>query len=153
MLHSAFYLTFCICCYLTFCRMPLGSSWVAGGGGSFLCCFRYSLLSVLSVFKYSLLFWFLVGCQFLGILCCFCCFLSLLVFKQHIHICIVCLFVCLTTICIQDKTEPPSFGWHYLSNPTCLMRTRLFYVLFVVSRIIMVCQSLRHFLRKAALDK
>ena len=28
-----------------------------------------------------------------------------------------------------------TFGWHYLSNATCLMRPHLFYAGFVVSRI------------------
>ena len=34
-------------------------------------------------------------------------------------------------------------GWHYLSNATCLIRPRLFYALFAVSRIIIVCYMIR----------
>ena len=40
---------------------------------------------------------------------------------------------------------PPTFGWPYLSIATCLMRPRLFYALFVVSRITMICYILHHF--------
>ena len=37
-------------------------------------------------------------------------------------------------------TPQRSFGWHYLSNATCLMRPRLYiYVFFVVSRITIGC--------------
>ena len=32
-----------------------------------------------------------------------------------------------------------TFGWHYLSKPTCLMRLHLFYALFVVPRITILC--------------
>ena len=38
-------------------------------------------------------------------------------------------------------------GWHYLSNATCLIRPRLFYVLFVVSRIALICYIIRYFWR------
>ena len=44
-------------------------------------------------------------------------------------------------------------GWHYLSNATCLMRPRLFYVRFVVSRITILCYIVRHVWRQPALDK
>ena len=38
------------------------------------------------------------------------------------------------------KAEAPTqIGWHYLSNGTCPRRPLLFYALFVVSRIIIVC--------------
>ena len=41
---------------------------------------------------------------------------------------------------------PPDFGWHHSSEATCLMRPRLFYMLFlVVSRIIMICKIVCHF--------
>ena len=36
-----------------------------------------------------------------------------------------------------------SLGWHYLSNATCLMRPRSFYLFSIVSRII-ICQIVRH---------
>ena len=39
---------------------------------------------------------------------------------------------------------PRSLGWRYLSNVTWLMRLRLFYVLLVGSRIIIVRHSIRH---------
>ena len=48
---------------------------------------------------------------------------------------------------------PRGFGWHYLSTATCLMRPRLFYVLFVVSRITIICCVARHFRRKHVLDE
>ena len=38
-----------------------------------------------------------------------------------------------------------SLGWHYLSNATCLIRPHLFHALSVVSRITIVCQTIRHF--------
>ena len=44
-------------------------------------------------------------------------------------------------------------GWHYSSNATCLMRPRLFYVLFVVSRTTITCYVLHRFWRKRVLDK
>ena len=36
-------------------------------------------------------------------------------------------------------------GTNYLSNATCLIRPRLFYALFTVSRITIICKSIRHF--------
>ena len=33
----------------------------------------------------------------------------------------------------------PSFGWHYLSNATCLIWPCLLYACFVVSRITIIC--------------
>ena len=39
----------------------------------------------------------------------------------------------------------PSFGWHYLSNATCQIRPHLFYTLFVVSRITIICNMISHF--------
>ena len=36
------------------------------------------------------------------------------------------------------------FGWHYLSNATCLIRPRLFYACFGVSRITIRCFIIRH---------
>ena len=44
-------------------------------------------------------------------------------------------------------------GWHNLSNAACPMRPRLFYALFVVSRITIICYVIRRFWRKHALDK
>ena len=38
----------------------------------------------------------------------------------------------------------PKCGWHDLSNATCLIWPRSFYVFFVVSRIVIVCGILRH---------
>ena len=39
-----------------------------------------------------------------------------------------------------------SLGWHYLSNATCLIRPRMFYMcFFVVSRITIICHMIRHF--------
>ena len=32
-----------------------------------------------------------------------------------------------------------TFGWHYLSKTTCLIRPRSFYACFVVSRITAIC--------------
>ena len=47
--------------------------------------------------------------------------------------------------------------WHYLSNATRLMRPRLFYACFVVSRITTICYSIRRlrktFVRQVALEK
>ena len=37
------------------------------------------------------------------------------------------------------------FGRHYLSNATCLIRPRALYALFVVSRITVICKSVRRF--------
>ena len=36
-------------------------------------------------------------------------------------------------------------GWHYSSNATCLIRPRLFYVFFAVSRITVICNIIRKF--------
>ena len=36
------------------------------------------------------------------------------------------------------------FGWHNLSNPTCLIRPRLCCALCMVSRITIICQHVRH---------
>ena len=44
-------------------------------------------------------------------------------------------------------------GWHYLSDATCLIRPRLFYVLFVVSRITITCRIIHHFLIYHVLGK
>ena len=43
---------------------------------------------------------------------------------------------CLTR---PGREDALMIGWHYLSNATCLIRPRLFYALFIVSRIIMIC--------------
>ena len=40
---------------------------------------------------------------------------------------------------------PPSFGWRYSSNTTCLMQPRLFYALFIVSRSTIICYITYHF--------
>ena len=45
------------------------------------------------------------------------------------------------------------FGWHYVSNATCPMRPRLFYTFFVVSRMTMICYTIRQCRRSPALDK
>ena len=44
-------------------------------------------------------------------------------------------------------------GWHYFSNATCLIRPHSFYACFVVSRITIIHQLIRHFWRTPALDK
>ena len=41
------------------------------------------------------------------------------------------------------------FGWHYLFNAICLIRPHMLYALFVVSRIITICDILRHCLKKS----
>ena len=51
------------------------------------------------------------------------------------------------------KYMPGEVGRHYLSNATCLMRPRSFSAFFVVSRIIIICQTIRNFSRNPALDK
>ena len=38
-----------------------------------------------------------------------------------------------------------SVGWHYSSEATRMMRPRLFYASFVVSRITIICYIIRHF--------
>ena len=43
--------------------------------------------------------------------------------------------------------NPPTLGWHYLSNATCLMPPRSVYALFIVSRITIVCYLIRRFWR------
>ena len=57
----------------------------------------------------------------------------------------------------QRAHSLPSFGWHYLSDATCLMRPRLFYVLFAVSRITVICCNIHHlkksYVRQVVLDK
>ena len=40
--------------------------------------------------------------------------------------------------------ESAGFGWHYLSNATCLIRPHLFCVFFVVSRIVIICYIICH---------
>ena len=45
------------------------------------------------------------------------------------------------------------FGWHYLSNATCLLRPRLFYAWFVVSRTIIICYMIRRAWRKQVSGK
>ena len=49
------------------------------------------------------------------------------------------------------------FGWHCLSNATCLIRQHLLSLLIIVSRITMLCQSIRHLkiicIRQVVLDK
>ena len=45
----------------------------------------------------------------------------------------------------NNITIDMSFGWRYLSSATFLIRPRLFYASFVVSRIIASCQVARHF--------
>ena len=49
-------------------------------------------------------------------------------------------------------------GWHYLSNASCLIRPRLFYACFVVSRIAILCYIICHYwrntvFRQVVLDK
>ena len=44
-------------------------------------------------------------------------------------------------------------GWHYLSNATCLVRPRLFYACFVVSRTTIIRYMILHFSRTPVLDK
>ena len=45
------------------------------------------------------------------------------------------------------------FGWHCLSNATCLIRPPLFYACYVVSRNAILCYFIRNFWRKHVLDK
>ena len=52
-----------------------------------------------------------------------------------------------------SSLDKAAFGWHYLSNATRLMRPRLFYACFVVSRTTTICYIIRHFWRKTVLDK
>ena len=72
----------------------------------------------------------------------------------------LCMFTCFTCfsrsfaeILLSESLEfelPPrtycgeSFGWHYLSNATCLMRPHLFSVFFVVPRVTISCYIIRH---------
>ena len=42
--------------------------------------------------------------------------------------------------------------WRYLSKATCLIRPHLFYACFDVSRIIIICYTIRHFWRSHVLD-
>ena len=44
-----------------------------------------------------------------------------------------------------SKQNASITGWHYLSNATCLIRHHLLHVLFVASRIIIICYTIRHF--------
>ena len=53
----------------------------------------------------------------------------------------------------QMAPRAPSFGWHYLSNATRLMRPRSFYAMFIVSRTTIVRNIIRHSWRTHALDK
>ena len=51
-----------------------------------------------------------------------------------------------------------SFGWHYLSNATCLIRPHLLHSTFIVSRITILCQInsprfKKTLVRQVALDK
>ena len=43
-----------------------------------------------------------------------------------------------------SASEPVSFGWHYLSNASCLVRPHLFYAFFVVSMITILGSIIRH---------
>ena len=45
----------------------------------------------------------------------------------------------------QAKQTPVLIGWHDLSNATCIIQPHLFYALFRVSRIDMICNITRHF--------
>ena len=40
-------------------------------------------------------------------------------------------------------TSTYMYTWHYLSKTTCLIRPRLFYACFVVSRITITCDIIR----------
>ena len=62
-----------------------------------------------------------------------------------------CLTISVSGTCMVDTDTPDAFkqqtpamfGWHYLSNATCLMRPRLLYALCIVSRINILCYILR----------
>ena len=54
-----------------------------------------------------------------------------------------------TKLCVCNIT----FGWHYLSNATCLIRPRVFYACFVVSGSTTTCCIIRHFEETCCLDK
>ena len=60
---------------------------------------------------------------------------------------------CHCTDAFDAQQTPPLLGWHYLSNATCLIRPHVFYALFIVSRIIIICYIIRHCRRTHALDK
>ena len=52
---------------------------------------------------------------------------------------VVILIVIFIIVIIVIHICHSTIGRHYLSNATCLTRPRLFYVLFVVSRTIIIC--------------
>ena len=52
----------------------------------------------------------------------------------------------LPTASLRPSLRPRHpIGWHYLSNATCLIRPHLFYALFIVSRITIICQTKTHY--------
>ena len=53
----------------------------------------------------------------------------------------------------NEEALTTSPGQHYLSNATCLVRPPLFEELFVVSRVIILCHNICHFVRKHAVDE
>ena len=57
------------------------------------------------------------------------------VYTHVIHMYIY-IYICLATYMCnpEQRHEDASFGWHYLSNATCLTRPRLFLLFFVVLR-------------------
>ena len=65
----------------------------------------------------------------------------------YVYVCMcVCVYVCMcvcVNVCIHVH-ELPLVGWHYLSNATRLMRPHLLYEVFLVSRITIICNILRH---------
>ena len=46
---------------------------------------------------------------------------------------------------VRTQEERQDLGRHHLSNATCLIRPHVFYALFVVSRITIICYMIRHF--------
>ena len=74
--------------------------------------------------------------------------------RTYVHTYPTCINMCTYTyytMCANSCFN--GFGWHYLSDATCLIRPRLFYALFIVSRITTLCQIIRNVWRTHALDK
>ena len=57
----------------------------------------------------------------------------------------------LTSSRCNTSFQMNTFGWHYLSNATCLIWHHLLYACFLMSRITIVCHIIRHFWRTPAL--
>ena len=69
---------------------------------------------------------------------------TIIILLQTMVMIIVIIIIIITVIAFRARNLP-TFGWHHLSNATCLMRPRLFYALLVVSRNTIMRYNIHHF--------